>query len=115
MDWIDSLAGEYATTNIEDNVDEIRKYWDNAHQEVFWKNLHLLYINLLLVLLHIILKEDWFFDKERSMLDKRIIAIAPVSKFKYTEPETPDQYQLGPMVVYNNGVEVIASSNAQGI
>lgn len=24
------------------------------------------------------LKEDWFFDKERSMLDKRIIAMAPV-------------------------------------
>jgi hypothetical protein len=27
------------------------------------------------------IKEDWFFDKERSMLDKRIIAIAPVAKF----------------------------------
>jgi len=26
------------------------------------------------------IKEDWFFDKERSMLDKRIIAIAPVAK-----------------------------------
>ena len=26
-------------------------------------------------------KEDWFFDKERSILDKRIIAIAPVAKF----------------------------------
>jgi hypothetical protein len=24
------------------------------------------------------IKEDWFFDKERSMLDRRIIAIAPV-------------------------------------
>jgi hypothetical protein len=27
------------------------------------------------------IKEDWFFDKERSMLDKRIISIAPVAKF----------------------------------
>jgi len=27
------------------------------------------------------IKEDWFFDKERSMLDKRIIAIAPVARF----------------------------------
>ena len=26
------------------------------------------------------IKEDWFFDKERSMLDKRIIAIAPVAR-----------------------------------
>lgn len=27
------------------------------------------------------IKEDWFFDKERSILDRRIIAIAPVAKF----------------------------------
>lgn len=26
------------------------------------------------------IKEDWFFDKERSMLDKRIISIAPVAR-----------------------------------
>jgi hypothetical protein len=28
------------------------------------------------------IKEDWFFDKERSILDKRIIAIAPVAEYK---------------------------------
>jgi len=27
------------------------------------------------------IKEDWFFDKQRSVLDRRIIAIAPVAKF----------------------------------
>lgn len=27
------------------------------------------------------IKEDWFFDKQRSLLDRRIIAIAPVAKF----------------------------------
>ena len=27
------------------------------------------------------IKEDWFFDKQRSVLDRRIIAIAPVVKF----------------------------------
>jgi hypothetical protein len=27
------------------------------------------------------IKEDWFFDKERSMLDKRIISIAPVARY----------------------------------
>ncbi len=32
------------------------------------------------------LKEDWFFDKERSVMDVRIIAIAPV---KYTTEMTP--------------------------
>lgn len=29
------------------------------------------------------IKEDWFFDKERSLLDKRIIAIAPVARLVY--------------------------------
>ena len=27
------------------------------------------------------IKEDWFFDKQRSVLDRRIIAIAPIAKF----------------------------------
>ena len=31
------------------------------------------------------IKEDWFFDKERSILDKRIIAIAPVANYKYNK------------------------------
>ena len=33
------------------------------------------------------LKEDWFFDKERSVMDRRIIAIAPV---RYTTEIGPD-------------------------
>lgn len=33
------------------------------------------------------IKEDWFFDKERSVLDKRIIAIAPVARLKYNAKE----------------------------
>lgn len=31
------------------------------------------------------IKEDWFFDKERSVLDKRIIAIAPVGRYLIEE------------------------------
>jgi hypothetical protein len=31
------------------------------------------------------IKEDWFFDKERSMLDRRIIAIAPVGRVAYDD------------------------------
>jgi hypothetical protein len=31
------------------------------------------------------IKEDWFFDKERSILDRRIIAIAPVAKYLYSD------------------------------
>jgi hypothetical protein len=40
------------------------------------------------------IKEDWFFDKERSMLDKRIIAIAPVGRYKVevnTDPNFPNE------------------------
>ena len=33
------------------------------------------------------IKEDWFFDKERSVLDKRIIAIAPVGRYKPMDVE----------------------------
>ena len=33
------------------------------------------------------IKEDWFFDKERSVLDKRIIAIAPVARYKPMDME----------------------------
>jgi hypothetical protein len=38
------------------------------------------------------IKEDWFFDKERSLLDRRIIAIAPVGRVKPLEddPEQPN-------------------------
>lgn len=39
------------------------------------------------------IKEDWFFDKERSMLDKRIIAIAPVAKMKEELPDPKDGAQ----------------------
>jgi gliding motility associated protien GldN len=63
------------------------------------------------------IKEDWFFDKERSMLDKRIIGIAPVAEYVvrpdaknnpstkadesnivYIDPETGQKF--------NNGAEI---------
>jgi hypothetical protein len=37
------------------------------------------------------IKEDWFFDKERSMLDRRIIAIAPVAKYRYAAPDPGEE------------------------
>jgi hypothetical protein len=37
------------------------------------------------------IKEDWFFDKERSLLDKRIIAIAPVARCKPLDIEDPNE------------------------
>jgi hypothetical protein len=114
-DWIDSLENEYRTQLIRDNVDEIKKYWDEASAGgVLEKPAPIVYQSSQGIVAYNI-KEDWFFDKERSTLDKRIIAIAPVSKFKYSKPDTPDQYTQGPMIVYLNGQEVIASaSDARG-
>lgn len=44
------------------------------------------------------IKEDWFFDKERSMLDKRIIAIAPVAKYTIDKDKVSGR---GGLVLYD--------------
>ena len=47
------------------------------------------------------IKEDWFFDKERSMLDRRIIAIAPVARYSYTAPKDASELrERGKLLVY---------------
>jgi hypothetical protein len=48
------------------------------------------------------IKEDWYFDKERSVLDKRIIAIAPVARYTYDDPEEGDLPSRGELLVYNS-------------
>jgi hypothetical protein len=40
------------------------------------------------------IKEDWFFDKERSMLDKRIISIAPVARFSIDDTRPSKRGEL---------------------
>jgi hypothetical protein len=48
------------------------------------------------------IKEDWYFDKERSILDKRIISIAPVARYTYVEPEEGEAAVRGELLVYDN-------------
>lgn len=58
------------------------------------------------------IKEDWYFDKERSVMDKRIIAIAPVINFKY---DPSGQRNLP--IIYNERNEPmtkITTVNSQG-
>ncbi|MBT5933428.1 MAG: hypothetical protein HOH34_08820 [Flavobacteriales bacterium] len=56
------------------------------------------------------IKEDWFFDKERSILDKRIIAIAPVAKYTFEDSVTNFRGnlvaidELGNEVFFQDGV-----------
>lgn len=71
------------------NVDQtkLRTQYDNAKggsPVKFPDNLQ--YINSACITAYNI-KEDWFFDKERSILDRRIISIAPVARLKPLEPE----------------------------
>jgi hypothetical protein len=71
--------------NVDQNV--LRTQYDNAKggsPVKFPDNLQ--YINSACITAYNI-KEDWFFDKERSILDRRIISIAPVARLKPLEPE----------------------------
>ncbi len=45
------------------------------------------------------IKEDWYFDKERSILDRRIIAIAPVARYKVN---TQNPSLRGKVLLYDN-------------
>ena len=112
--WFDSLALVPGLEDITVNESVIHGYWDEAKSgeelsmprpQIFQSSKGITAYNI---------KEDWFFDKERSMLDKRIIAIAPVAKFVYEDPDTPEDYERGLMIVSRNGKEGIAISGAAG-
>jgi len=44
-------------------------------------------------------KEDWYFDKELSVFEKRIICIAPVARYTYSDLATTTE--RGDLLVYN--------------
>ncbi|MBM3184997.1 MAG: hypothetical protein FJZ67_01740 [Bacteroidetes bacterium] len=89
--WLDRLTTQGADDQkgpelyqVLKNVDQtkLRTQYDNAKggsPVKFPDNLQ--YINSACITAYNI-KEDWFFDKERSVLDRRIIAIAPVARLK---------------------------------
>jgi hypothetical protein len=110
--WFDSLVNVPGMEDLSVNESVVRTYWNEVgpgeeltlpRPQVFQSSRGITAYNI---------KEDWFFDKERSMLDKRIIAIAPVAKFVYEEPDTPEDYERGIMVVSRNGVDGIAVAGA---
>jgi hypothetical protein len=47
------------------------------------------------------IKEDWYFDKERSVLDRRIIAIAPIARYTIEDTQNNDPVTRGELVVYD--------------
>jgi hypothetical protein len=46
------------------------------------------------------IKEDWFFDKERSIIDRRIIAIAPVARYTLEDDTSTLAFERGSILVY---------------
>lgn len=46
------------------------------------------------------IKEDWFFDKQRSLIDRRIISIAPLAR--YSVDPLAEVRERGDLLVYNN-------------
>lgn len=57
------------------------------------------------------IKEDWFFDKERSLLDRRIIAIAPVARFTIN---TDNVSKRGALVVKNPSKDDFLAADLMG-
>jgi hypothetical protein len=103
---------------------QLQIWWDRAKAGEALKkdDLRLYLASNSIVAYHI--KEDWYFDKERSVLDKRIIAIAPVARYTvsneaeegavagergellfYNESGIPFALQEGEFKEYNDAVE----------
>ncbi len=97
-EWLDSLLNSSSVQRDDNNISEwdelsrrdsasLRASWESVAMDMplrekdavnFIKSQDITAYNI---------KEDWFFDKERSMLDKRIICIAPVGRYIYDEDE----------------------------
>ena len=100
--WLDSIKNSNIVfQDIDVNKVEIKKYWDVAKSgEDLMEIPTTIFIASESIIAYYV-KEDWYFDKERSILDKRIIAIAPVVSFA-EEKDTPIG-ALKTVVMINNG------------
>lgn len=99
--WLDSLknepSGEYVDIDL--NKEKIKELWDMVKpgDRILDKRIVKFLSSESIVAFNI--KEDWFFDKQRSMLDRRIIAIAPVA---HAESDSLDG-SIKQVVFYVNG------------
>jgi hypothetical protein len=110
--WLDSLIQDFTQNlpelvqKVNDNESLLETYWNAVMPfELLQEPPKTAFISSESIIAYYI-KEDWYFDKERSVLDKRIIGIAPVMYFKNDPkggvPESPVliengiYYELGP-------------------
>ncbi|MEN9742255.1 MAG: hypothetical protein RLZZ65_60 [Bacteroidota bacterium] len=104
--FLDSLDARNPSSDYEElgrrDYNELKRLWDQTEVGAMVRNDRItMYLNSSnIVAYHI--KEDWYFDKERSVLDKRIIAIAPVAR--YSESVAPGPGELstrGELLFFN--------------
>jgi hypothetical protein len=109
--WLDSLQALSEFADIKDNKDKIKGYWDQAKpNEKLLVPGAIRYLSSEGIVAYNI-KEDWFFDKERSILDRRIIAIAPVANYTYVVPPTPADYSRGSLIIYEYSIPKIGKGS----
>jgi len=105
-EFLDSLDARNPSSDYEElgrrDFNELKRLWDQTEVGAMVRNDRItMYLNSSnIVAYHI--KEDWYFDKERSVLDKRIIAIAPVAR--YSEATPPGQGEIstrGELLFFN--------------
>ncbi len=108
--YLDSLDAKNPESDYEElgryPFEELKRLWDQTEAGGFVRKDRItMYLNSSCIVAYYI-KEDWYFDKERSVLDKRIIAIAPVAR--YAEAAAPGPGELssrGSLLFYNeNGM-----------
>jgi hypothetical protein len=127
--WVDTIKNrDYDVNNVgvqwqagilTDLMDpKFEKAWDKAmaksqssgQPESLEKEPRTFYLNSEMITAYNI-KEDWFFDKERSILDRRIIAIAPVAKFTL---DTSVNSKRGALVVKHPATGQLTAANLMG-
>jgi hypothetical protein len=110
QEYMDSLKSDINLAEMNKDIIDmyvsepqtLQRYWDNGDE-----GFNISYDDIVSYVgsSHIIaynIKEDWFFDKERSLLDRRIIAIAPVARYSSVEQKDPSQpKERGKLLVYD--------------
>jgi Gliding motility associated protein GldN len=105
-EFLDSLDARNPSSDYEElgrrDFNELKRLWDQTEVGAMVRNDRItMYLNSSnIVAYHI--KEDWYFDKERSVLDKRIIAIAPVARYSEATPPGPGELSTrGELLFFN--------------
>jgi len=103
-EFYDSILGvpDYAGSIKVMVYEDMNRWWDNSEEgaPVSMDRITRFVSSQSIVAYNI--KEDWFFDKERSVLDRRIISIAPVARYTASEYDSlSGEKSRGKLLIYN--------------